>query len=171
MVFSRYRGCNFASDRYNGPARCQASVVMVTPSVPPQRLPVNLVRSGRKQPQREHCVPGCGWWGYHLNALLLPLGQSPAHPLCQQRLLNPAVCCPPSASRSRVSSAVCLPPQNIAAAVCCAFLGARKRHSRGNDQRCLCCWLFLALRLGQGVINRCDQLSQILWGGFVYDTE
>jgi len=24
---------------------------------------VNLVRSGRKQPQREHCVPGCGWWG------------------------------------------------------------------------------------------------------------
>ncbi|CAI8958102.1 hypothetical protein EMIT0P176_70092 [Pseudomonas sp. IT-P176] len=31
-----------------------------------------LVRSGRKQPQREHCVPGCGWWGYHLNALLQP---------------------------------------------------------------------------------------------------
>ncbi|CAI8946164.1 hypothetical protein EMIT0P258_60093 [Pseudomonas sp. IT-P258] len=45
------------------------SVVMVTPSVPPQRLPVNLVRAGRQQPQREHCVPGCGWWGYHLNAM------------------------------------------------------------------------------------------------------
>ncbi len=43
---------------------------MVTPSVPPQRLPVNLVRSGRKQPQREHCVPGCGWWGCLHNALL-----------------------------------------------------------------------------------------------------
>jgi len=34
---------------------------MVTLSVPPQRLPVNLVRAGRQQPQREHCVPGCGW--------------------------------------------------------------------------------------------------------------
>src|SRR3546814_14511877 len=41
---------------------------LVTPSVPPQRLPVNLVRSGRKQPQREHCVPGCGWWGCLHNA-------------------------------------------------------------------------------------------------------
>jgi len=56
-------GCNFSLSRYNGAARRQAGVVMVTPSVPPQRLPVNLVRSGRKQPQREHCVPGCGWWG------------------------------------------------------------------------------------------------------------
>lgn len=64
---------------------------MVTPSVPPQRLPVNLVRSGRKQPQREHCVPGCGWWGYHLNVLLQPRWQSPAHPRCQLHLLNPAV--------------------------------------------------------------------------------
>lgn len=36
---------------------------MVALSVPPQRLPVNLVRSGRKQPQREHRVPGCGWRG------------------------------------------------------------------------------------------------------------
>jgi len=36
---------------------------MVALPVPPQRLPVNLVRSGRKQPQREHCVPGCGWQG------------------------------------------------------------------------------------------------------------
>ncbi len=43
---------------------------MVTPSVPPQRLPVNLVRAGRQQPQREHCVPGCGWWGCLHNALL-----------------------------------------------------------------------------------------------------
>ena len=41
---------------------------MVTPSVPPQRLPVNLVRAGRQQPQREHCVPGCGWWGCLHNA-------------------------------------------------------------------------------------------------------
>jgi len=61
-------GCNFLPDRYNGAARRQAGVVMVTPSVPPQRLPVNLVRSGRKQPQREHCVPGCGWWGCLHNA-------------------------------------------------------------------------------------------------------
>jgi len=28
----------------------------------------HLVRSGRKQPQREHCVPGCGWWGCLHNA-------------------------------------------------------------------------------------------------------
>ena len=63
-------------------------------------------------------------------------------------------------------------PANIKLTITrCAFLWARERHSRGNDQRCLCCWLCLALRLGQGVINRCDQLSQILWGGFVYDTE
>jgi len=42
---------------------------MVALPVPPQRLPVNLVRSGRKQPQREHRVPGCGWWGcLHLQA-------------------------------------------------------------------------------------------------------
>ena len=29
----------------------------------PSMLACHLVRSGRKQPQREHCVPGCGWWG------------------------------------------------------------------------------------------------------------
>lgn len=137
---------------------------MVTPSVPPQRLPVNLVRSGRKQPQREHCVPGCGWWGYHLNVLLQPRWQSPAHPRCQLHLLNPAV----FARRAFLGPGFLLlsasPQKNVVAAVCCAFLRARKRHSRGNDQRCLCCWLFMALRLGQGVINRCDQLSQILWG-------
>jgi hypothetical protein len=32
-------------------------------------------------------------------------------------------------------------------------------------------FLFLALRLGQGLVNRCNQLSQILRGGFMYDTE
>ena len=66
-IFIQTSGCKLAPDRYNGAARQLVSVVMVTPSVPPQRLPVNLVRSGRKQPQREHCVPGCGWWGHHLN--------------------------------------------------------------------------------------------------------
>lgn len=30
---------------------------------------------------------------------------------------------------------------------------------------------FSPLRLGQGLVNRCDQLSQILGGCFVYDTE
>jgi hypothetical protein len=32
-------------------------------------------------------------------------------------------------------------------------------------------FLFLASRLGQGLVNRCNQLSQILRGGFMYDTE
>ena len=63
MIFSQGKGCNFVQDRYNGAVRHMTSRVVVAPSVPPQRLPVNLVRSGRKQPQREHCVPGCGWWG------------------------------------------------------------------------------------------------------------
>jgi hypothetical protein len=72
----RRNGCNFVSDRYNGAARRQVSVVMVTPSVPPQRLPVNLVRSGRKQPQREHCVPGCGWWGCLHNVPKDPLSRN-----------------------------------------------------------------------------------------------
>lgn len=66
-IFIRSNGCKLAQDRYNGAARQLVSVVMVTPSVPPQRLPVNLVRAGRQQPQREHCVPGCGWWGHHLS--------------------------------------------------------------------------------------------------------
>ena len=48
----RANGCNFVSDRYNGAARRQVSVVMVTPSVPPQRSTVNPVRPGREQPQR-----------------------------------------------------------------------------------------------------------------------
>ena len=30
---------------------------------------------------------------------------------------------------------------------------------------------FIASRLGQGLVDRCDQLSQILRGGSVYDTE
>jgi len=34
----------------------------------PNMLACHLVRSGRKQPQREHCVPGCGWWGCLHNA-------------------------------------------------------------------------------------------------------
>ena len=45
-------GCNFSLSRYNGAARRQAGVVMVTPSVPPQRSAVNPVRPGREQPQR-----------------------------------------------------------------------------------------------------------------------
>jgi hypothetical protein len=32
-------------------------------------------------------------------------------------------------------------------------------------------FFLLALRLGQGLVNRCNQLSQILWGGFMYDIE
>lgn len=74
MVFSRAGGCNSLSDRYNGAARHMASRVVVAPSVPPQRLPVNLVRPGREQPQREHCVPGCGWWGrLHFRGLKVSL--------------------------------------------------------------------------------------------------
>ncbi len=34
-------------------------------SVLPQHQPVDSVRSGRKQPQQETCVPGCSWQGLH----------------------------------------------------------------------------------------------------------
>lgn len=57
---------------------------MVTPSVPPQRLPVNLVRAGRQQPQREHCVPGCGWWGCLHNA--------PSCNTLQNPTIKPVIC-------------------------------------------------------------------------------
>lgn len=100
-IFIRSNGCKLAQDRYNGAARQLVSVVMVTPSVPPQRLPVNLVRAGRQQPQREHCVPGCGWWGHHLSessvgprrsCTEIPLSPSTAKPspYAERALASPA---------------------------------------------------------------------------------
>ena len=47
--------------------------------------------------------------------------------------------------------------------------GKRRATCRARHVGLLCS--FLALRLGQGLVNRCNQLSQILWGGFMYDIE
>jgi len=51
------------------------------------------------------------------------------------------------------------------------FQGEHIKGGRAVECDSSASFLFLALRLGQGLVNRCNQLSQILRGGFMYDTE
>jgi len=54
--------CQIELARYNslqGQAETSSMVLLLVLS---QHEVVNLVRSGRKQPQRWICVPRCGWW-------------------------------------------------------------------------------------------------------------
>jgi hypothetical protein len=51
------------------------------------------------------------------------------------------------------------------------FQASVRAKGRCVDSTSIRLFLFPALRLGQGLVNRCNQLSQILRGGFMYDTE
>ncbi|MCP1500756.1 hypothetical protein J2Y86_005463 [Pseudomonas migulae] len=47
----------------------------------------------------------------------------------------------------------------------------KKEADLSNHDKSASFFSFPPLRLGQGLVNRCNQLSQILWGGFMYDCE
>ena len=166
---------------------------MVTPSVPPQRLPVNLVRSGRKQPQREHCVPGCGWWGclHNAQAFVRKVCQFSTIPIISlididrcfllsgfwpgqgSRVLEQIRLA--SADRAPVAGRLDQYSTNRRQWGCVQIASQaneRQREAWSGLYRQARFLLFMtASRLGQGLVNRCDQLSQILRGGSMYDTE